>query len=34
MTYEHEICNKFYIIVEGEFALTKRVSKPLVIDDP
>jgi hypothetical protein len=34
MTYENEICNKFYIIVDGEFVLSKRVYKPLISDDP
>jgi hypothetical protein len=29
MSNENESCSKFYIIVEGEFELTKRIYKPV-----
>ncbi len=29
MSNENEICQNFYIIVEGEFELTKRIYKPV-----
>jgi len=34
MTYENEKCSKFYIIIDGEFELTKKVHKPISKDDP